>query len=338
MALTKVKGAVGVEEAPADDVAYCRKNGRWEEFMPVLPLPVGSVIAWPGKSAPAGWLTIEPTTVYQKSDYPALYDHLKKECPHLIIDVNTFKLAEARGAFIRGYDPTGVNDPDGVGRELLTPQTDAIRNITGNVALNGRSAVGQPTGAFKNGITKTVVGSTTFSGTSMDFDASRVVPTAAENRPKNLNALWIIKAFDTIADPELLQAKAVIDQVNSNSSRISVLENLSIDYQVMDFGILSKNSQIRKDSPYGNKPIIVEAEIQLNNQWGSGTWFTTTGNASWGSIAKVHHLSGKLGIVLTGGSRAVTASSGLAGGIPQTGSFSELASAPCRVKVWQVGV
>ena len=208
-------------------------------------LPVGSMIPWSGKSAPMGWLVIEPITVYQKADYPALYDHLKKECPHLIIDANTFKLAEGRGAFIRGYDPTGVNDPDGVGRELLTHQGDAIQNFTGRFKPQ-HGNVGDAFYGFGNNRTevsgvfgKTSIGNSRVSnatggaypGCEINIDASRVVRTAAENRPKNLNALWIIKAYDTIADPELLQAKAVIDQVNSNKSEIDILKNNAFSIQ-----------------------------------------------------------------------------------------------------------
>ena len=321
-------------DAPYDDVAYCRKNGNWIKYQPFLPLPIGAIIAWPGKSAPAGWLTIEPTTVYQKSDYPALYDHLKKECPHLIIDANTFKLAEARGAFIRGYDPTGVNDPDGVGRELMTAQGDA--------AKYSRITEMQPTGSALNAVIP-IPENDWSRGIQVDGHSVsgnwgprfRGQIQGKENRPKNLNALWIIKAYDTIADPELLQAKSVIDQVNNNSGRIQVLENLPVDYQLIDFGTVNKATRYVKPNPFGNsKPVIVVAEINVSGHW-AGTGFVENGG---GNGVNGYYVEGE-GIIVRTGNR------GVYGGHPQsygsghnTVNTGVIHSAPCRVHVWRVGV
>ncbi len=97
-----------------------------------------------------------------------------------------------RGLFVRGYDPSAENDPSGGSREIGSFQGDAIRNITGGV--------GQTKGYYTEGAfyTKVIYGVEfprgRFWGTSdAGFDASRVVPTADENRPKNINLLYCIK-------------------------------------------------------------------------------------------------------------------------------------------------
>ncbi|MFT4162863.1 hypothetical protein [Shinella sp.] len=87
-----------------------------------------------------------------------------------------------------------------------TVQNDAIRNITGTYApYSGVGALrtggpGIATGAFKIGPT-TIASSPSGSGaagTDVAFDASLVVPTADENRPKNIAYLPYIKAYGAI--------------------------------------------------------------------------------------------------------------------------------------------
>lgn len=89
-----------------------------------------------------------------------------------------------RGIFSRGY-------LDGTTENIGVVQGDAIRNITGQFAANaGSDAVG----AFyvrQNG--SQGYGSSPRGFPYMGFDASRVVPTADENRPKNLAFHYFIK-------------------------------------------------------------------------------------------------------------------------------------------------
>ena len=325
----------GLPPQTGNDGKFLQTDGATAEWAMISDsLPVGSMIPWSGKFAPMGWLSIEPLTVYKRIDYSALYEHIERECPHLIIDADTFKLAEGRGAFIRGYDPTGVNDPDGVGRELLTAQGDESKysRIT-----QIQQVAGATTGLVtipENGWSKPVsVDGNSISGHYGPKFKGEL--NGSEDRPKNLNALWIIKAYDTIADPELLQAKAVIDQVNSNSSRIDVLENLPVDYQLIDFGTVNKGTRYVKPNPFGNsKPVIVVAELYVYSQW-AGTGFVENGG---GNGTNGYYVEGEGIIVRTGGR-------GVIGGHPQsygnghnTTNSSAVSSAPCRVHVWRVGV
>ncbi len=104
---------------------------------------------------------------------------------------------DLRGQFIRAWDAgKGVD----VGRSLGSNQGDAIRNITGYYG-NGmwRDHGGQwggSSGAFYH---RYVPGDSPNGGgnygTQLYFDASRVVPTAADNRPKNVALLACMKTF-----------------------------------------------------------------------------------------------------------------------------------------------
>ena len=104
----------------------------------------------------------------------------------------TFNLPDLRGEFLRGADRgRGVD----VGRAVGSAQGDAIRNIKGKFNVYDSSSTGNGSGVFEG--TQKVVGVLGEAGSAyrveMDFDASRQVPTAAENRPRNVAVLTIIK-------------------------------------------------------------------------------------------------------------------------------------------------
>ncbi|WP_443020094.1 phage tail protein [Snodgrassella communis] len=106
----------------------------------------------------------------------------------------TFNLPDLRGEFLRGWDDgRGVDS----GRQNGSRQGDAIRNITGacsgarGVVLDGFF------GAFFDNGSRDAVAATSVEGVFYNddfcFDASRVVPTANENRPRNIALLACIK-------------------------------------------------------------------------------------------------------------------------------------------------
>jgi len=78
---------------------------------------------------------------------------------------------------------------------FLTLQSDAIRNIIGSVdSAQGRS-YGATTGIFtRGGVSErgAAWGSNSYPGT-LFFNASNVVPTGQDNRPKNINVFKTIK-------------------------------------------------------------------------------------------------------------------------------------------------
>lgn len=105
-------------------------------------------------------------------------------------------LTDTRGEFIRAWDDSRGVDSD---RELLSPQGDAIRNITGN--FYGYAGNGAPTAT---GIVSLTGGSQgkyqpVGDGASLNYgdwaiNASSQVPTAAENRPRNIAFNFIVRA------------------------------------------------------------------------------------------------------------------------------------------------
>lgn len=81
---------------------------------------------------------------------------------------------------------------DGVYREVGSAEGDAIRNIEGTTYAGSYGSGGNSTGAiYSRGVQYSKIGLTKASDYtfSMGFDASRVVPTADENRPLNIGML-----------------------------------------------------------------------------------------------------------------------------------------------------
>ncbi|AWK42726.1 phage tail protein [Photorhabdus laumondii] len=143
-------------------------------------ISVGSPIPWPLPNVPAGYLACNGQS-FNKSLYP-----------QLAIAYPSGVLPDLRGEFIRGWD-----DGRGVdrGRGVLTHQGDAIRNITGytpGTILRGNNSYG---GCFSLSGEKAPGNEyTDVWQKQVLFDASRVVPVASENRPRNIAFNYIVRA------------------------------------------------------------------------------------------------------------------------------------------------
>ncbi|EKZ8980441.1 tail fiber protein [Escherichia coli] len=145
-------------------------------------LPVGVPVPWPSATPPTGWLKCNGAP-FSAEEYP----ELAKVYP-------TNKLPDLRGEFIRGWDDgRGVDS----GRTLLSAQGDAIRNITGNVGVYSDGLLTYASGVFSLGPASSNR-QNPISGTGSNayatFDASKVVPTANENRPRNIAFNYIVRA------------------------------------------------------------------------------------------------------------------------------------------------
>ncbi|EFH5029837.1 phage tail protein [Escherichia coli] len=146
-------------------------------------LPVGVPVPWPSATPPTGWLKCNGAA-FSAEEYP----ELAKAYP-------TNKLPDLRGEFIRGWDDgRGVD----AGRQLLSSQGDAIRNIEGFADGGIGMSFDAIRGAFYDAGTRSaaMANNTTAIGKTDDlgFDASRVVPTANENRPRNIAFNYIVRA------------------------------------------------------------------------------------------------------------------------------------------------
>ena len=161
-------------------------------------VPSGAVMYFAMQAAPAGWLKADGSAV-SRTQYPALFAAIGTTFG-AGNGKTTFNLPDLRGEFVRGWDGGRGIDP---GRAFGSAQGDAIRNITGSIDTginSGHQLFDEATATGALAISqrrwKTWTSDTQDGGnnpSAFDFDASRVVPTAAENRPRNIALLACIK-------------------------------------------------------------------------------------------------------------------------------------------------
>lgn len=119
--------------------------------------------------------------------------------PKLALIYPSLLIPEVRGEFLRVWDDgRGVDS----GRALLSSQGDAIRNIEGTFqVLTNQGLAGlmsSPDGVFEGfgsnigPLTGSGTGNTRPSGAR--FSADKVVPTATENRPRNIAFNFLVRA------------------------------------------------------------------------------------------------------------------------------------------------
>ena len=161
-------------------------------------LPVGVPVPWPSATPPTGWLKCNGAA-FSAEEYP----ELAKAYP-------TNKLPDLRGEFIRGWDDgRGVD----TGRAILSSQGDAIRNIYGEFkTVNTENySIWESVDSFKGAVVPlnpstnnsyfSLIRSMVTERTDgavypkvIGLDASRIVPTANENRPRNIAFNFIVRA------------------------------------------------------------------------------------------------------------------------------------------------
>lgn len=171
----------------ADATTFLRGDGAWSV---VEGTPAGSVIWYAANAAPTGFLKANGATV-SRTTYASLFSAIGTTFG-AGDGSTTFLVPDLRGEFLRGWDDARGIDS---GRAFGSAQGDAIRNITGlsMAATHPSGAAGNPpSGAFYLSGHATV-GSANTSPRGEGFDASLVVPTAAENRPRSIALLACIK-------------------------------------------------------------------------------------------------------------------------------------------------
>ena len=157
-------------------------------------LPIGAYLSYPSqKTIPAGFLIADGESL-KKAEYTELFDVIGYTYGGGGDNFNLPNFAD--GKFMRGIG--------GNAAALGTAQQDAIRNITGKFQTSAEELYSETNpntknhrgwGAFQryDAQGSRPIISTVGKNLAYDFDASRVVPTANENRPLNMAVVVIIK-------------------------------------------------------------------------------------------------------------------------------------------------
>jgi putative tail fiber protein len=155
---------------------------------------VGMTAYFATDNIPTGWIAFDDIATQVTSQrYPELYNHLIQKYGSISA------VPKASDRFLRNA---------GNGLQVGKIQEDAIRNITGKLdgshlgtgsqVLEGKMiATGAIGTQYANRTWSSESGGAGEQSVSFDFDASRVVPTADENRPKSLVLKLCIKALNS---------------------------------------------------------------------------------------------------------------------------------------------
>ena len=160
-------------------------------------VPAGTVLPFAGDTAPEGWAICNGDPV-SRTEYVELFTAIG-ELWGVGDGSTTFNLPDMRGQFLRGKNNgrlDGEENPDG-DLDVGTQTSDAIRNIVGDTTTGGSYLGSQnANGAFtwsSNNNSHSTGTATDGNGMKIFFDANNVVPTANDNRPKNVTVNYIIK-------------------------------------------------------------------------------------------------------------------------------------------------
>lgn len=301
---------------------------------------------------PDAFAAIQAGLVPVCTDAEWLADPTKRGCFTLGDGSTTFRVPDyngmsvgSLGALLQRGDGLNSAGTDGV------IQGDAIRNITGSIIGVVNAITSGATGGFSAtnvGLSNATPGSSSAVNT-YTFDASRVVPTAADNHPVNVTGCWAIKLFGAAQNAGSADAAALATAIADLSARMSVVEGKVATLEQRKSTCLVNatgtgaphetvvtqlpaniaiNSRYVLPNPFGNNtPVICWAEVFTNGKW-SRTGFVFANTSGYGTDAS--YVQGEGVVVQTGGNALVATSRDTGSG---HGTTVAVTSALCRVFV-----
>ena len=191
-------GVVGVYSSDVKNIVWSFSNENFnngvisankindlDQFVRDRTTPVGVPLPWPQSYPPAGYFECNGSTFN------------KNQCPKLAVAYPHGFLPDLRGEFIRGWDNGKGSDPS---RGILSWQNDAIRNIWGELEsfVTGATNNSIYAGAFSTSVNSRPAYQPAATGggshQKLTLNAATQVPTAHENRPRNVAFMYIVKA------------------------------------------------------------------------------------------------------------------------------------------------
>lgn len=165
-----------------NDWKFHGSNNTDDSFNKTDTTPIGTIIMWYSENNPESgtWLDCNGQDC---SAYPRLVNILGSN-----------NVPDMQGLFPRSIGSQSIDNTIHDGGNLGTKQGDAIRNITGYFGGNEHSGYDSGGAFYSEGSSYQGVDGSDWDNTRTVFDASRVVPTADENRPASISMRFLIKA------------------------------------------------------------------------------------------------------------------------------------------------
>nr|WP_279653550.1 tail fiber protein [Pseudomonas morbosilactucae] len=159
-------------------------------------LPVGSMVAFPKGTAPAGFLEVNGGS-WSIAAFPDLAAYLGTTFNKGDEGAGYFRLPDSRGEFLRGWDNgRGVD----AGRALGSLQSDELKAHPHYNNLRTSPVVNAPSAVTNYGAASNVATSSVFETSTGSFAGAGNFPVSTtggtETRPRNLAVMWCIKAWN----------------------------------------------------------------------------------------------------------------------------------------------
>ncbi|WP_243459129.1 phage tail protein [Pseudomonas fluorescens] len=200
-------------------------------------LPVGSIVAFPVDSPPPGFLELD-NSVRSSATYPDLSAYLGGKFNKGDEGVGNFRLPEARGEFLRGWDHGRGVDP---GRAIGTLQSDLFGSHSHtHIPDNSK------------GISNIAVGTVAGSGQYAVTDGGNVTGFVggSETRPRNIAVMWCIKAWNAPINQGNIDVAALVKEVSRLGSAVPVGAVMAFPTGIVPPGFLELDGSMQSMSTY----------------------------------------------------------------------------------------
>ncbi|VVP80709.1 hypothetical protein PS925_00462 [Pseudomonas fluorescens] len=211
-------------------------------------LPVGSIVAFPVDAPPPGFLELD-NSVKSSATYPDLSAYLGGKFNKGDEGVGNFRLPEARGEFLRGWDHgRGVD----ASRVVGSTQKGTVTTFDSNPNPNLTVEVVQASVAAAQA---DVFVSTDYPGVARTYTTSGVVTSSilADGgvvRPRNIAVMWCIKAWNAPVNQGTIDVAALAKEVERLKSAVPVGAVLAFPTGIVAPGYLELDGSVQSIATY----------------------------------------------------------------------------------------
>ena len=249
-------------------------------------LPVGSIVAFPVDAPPPGFLELD-NSVKSSATYPDLSAYLGGKFNKGDEGVGNFRLPEARGEFLRGWDHgRGVDAGRGLG-SLQSMQAEGHSHVTGvndtaavasiqSARGMGAGAGSWPYGAEAIGIagTNSVSTNTTYYPSGEDSwlkTGPAISLGTGETRPRNIAVMWCIKAWNAPVNQGNIDVAALVKEVSRLGSAVPVGAVMAFPTGIVPPGFLELDGSVQSIATYPDLAAYLSTKFNKGDE-GTGNF------------------------------------------------------------------
>jgi phage-related tail fiber protein len=237
-------------------------------------LPVGSIVAFPVDAPPPGFLELD-NSVKSSATYPDLSAYLGGKFNKGDEGVGNFRLPEARGEFLRGWDHgRGVDVERTIGsQQAATAVCAGDATKTSQVVGSFYNTQDDNAAAFKARLNSD--GDASLTGISLSYAAAigsnDIANTAITVRPRNIAVMWCIKAWNAPVNQGTIDVAALVKEVERLKSAVPVGAVLAFPTGIVAPGYLELDGSVQSIATYPDLAAYLGATYNRGNE-GAGNF------------------------------------------------------------------